>query len=49
VQIKLVPVNAPYFNGAPAEREVHPVAGGHRDGGRPVGGRMTKSLEESQE
>ena len=38
VQIKLVPVNAPYFNGAPAEREVHPVAGGHRHGGRPAGG-----------
>ena len=26
--------------GTPAEREVHPVAGGHRHGGRPAGGRI---------
>ena len=32
--------------GAPAEREIHSVAGGHRDGGRPAAGRITKSLEE---
>ena len=31
--------------GTPAEREVHPVAGGHRDGGRPAGGRIRKSLK----
>ena len=34
--------------GTPAEREVHPVAGGHRHGGRPVGGRITKSLEKER-
>ena len=31
--------------GAPAERKIHSVAGGHRDSGRSVGGRITKSLE----
>ena len=34
--------------GAPAEREIHSVAGGHRDSGRPVGGRITKSLEKER-
>ena len=34
--------------GTPAEREVHPVAGGHRHGGRPAGGRITKSLEKER-
>ena len=34
--------------GTPAEREIHSVAGGHRDGGRPVGGRITKSLEKKK-
>ena len=34
--------------GAPAEREIYPVAGGHRDSGRPVGGRITKSLEKER-
>ena len=34
--------------GAPAEREIYPVAGGHRDSGRPVGGRITKSLKKKK-
>ena len=34
--------------GAPAEWEIHSVAGGHRDSGRPAGGRITKSLEKER-
>ena len=34
--------------GTPAEWEIHSVAGGHRDSGRPVDGRITKSLEKER-
>mgnify|MGYP000273146693 CR=1 FL=1 len=35
-------------NSAPAERKIHSVAGGHRNSGRPAGGRITKSLEKGR-
>ena len=35
--------------GAPAEREIHSVAGGHRDSGRPAEGRMINSSEKRKE
>ena len=36
-------------NGAPAERKIHSVAGGHRDGGRPADGRMINLSEKRKE